>query len=361
MSGFWDKNAPSDYEEMSSEIEEQAQALLDDMDDDVDGGEEDGESEELYRDEMEDFEEATESAYSLDKRESNVVNESMVRLEQARLYDMLIKHDLFAGVKAHPKALRNVQNELKKYIVDRLEILLGIKQEPTQRESPKQLVVDSPFNDVEIEFLKALSYKGTKGASAGAKRKRVIVNEIQPLGGIEEVHTLRPLVEEGEEGELAPLQKEVEEPLRSSAPRRRTLVKKALPVKHKAPVRKRTPTKRKQPTKSISTKGIMRKSRSKVMSDKEAEAIAMEDIERNGEGLKKHPYEMNAKELKALNKKLAKQKPNVKVRPAAAKEMLNDNQAQLYYQQQQMGQNMGAGQGGFNTLLQKVLHDKNNK
>jgi hypothetical protein len=107
-------------------------------------------------------------AYELDDQESGVVNQAMIRLEQARLYDMLIKHDFFEGVDVNPIALRNVQNELKSYIVERLEILMGMKSDrkPLNQKIPTSINIELPFNDIEIDFLKQLSYKGTKGESA---------------------------------------------------------------------------------------------------------------------------------------------------------------------------------------------------
>jgi len=190
MSGFWDNEGESEYEKIEETYDEGTQAVLDELDGKIpaeeeemeyeDEYEEDENYDENYEEQMSDYNATeVESAYKLDRRESSVVNESMVRLEQARLYDMLIKHYLFVGVKAHPNALRNVQNELKSYIVDRLEILLGIKQEKSKKEGPKEFIVDSPFNDVEIDFLKALSYKGTKGASRQAQAKQLRASDGQ--------------------------------------------------------------------------------------------------------------------------------------------------------------------------------------
>lgn len=104
---------------------------------------------------------AEESAYALDRQESNTIYNTKLRLEQARLYDLLINHDLFEGVEADPNAIAIVQNELKHYIVRRLEILMGLRQP-----KPKQVETSSSgLNEVEIDFLKQLAYKGTMGKS----------------------------------------------------------------------------------------------------------------------------------------------------------------------------------------------------
>ena len=372
MSTFWDNDGQSEYEQIEETYDEQAQALLDDMETEEEM-EEDYEEDDYEEECMDDYEATkTASAYKLDRRESSVVNESMVRLEQARLYDMLIKHDLFAGVKAHPNALRNVQNELKKYIVDRLEILLGIKQEKSLKERPKEFIVDSPFNDIEIDFLKALSFKGTKGASAHAEEKQLRASEVQSEEDDEEEYEeesvgLRPLSSFHKEPELTPIRRPAPKPKPKpmmkpkptptptkgspvrKEPRERDFNGKAM--KKEAPTKKKRPIPKKK-VQAKSTKGITRKSRRPVMSDAEAEEIAREDMKRMA-GYKKPAHEMTAKELLAANKKIAQQ--NVKIRPAGAKEMATTAQTSMLYQQQQINQ----GTTGFNTLLQKVLHDKN--
>lgn len=111
-----------------------------------------------------------ESAFELDEYESNVVYKARLRLEMARLYEMLINHNLFEGVEASEQAIQKVQNELKQYIVERLEVLLGIKEEPKQTPlQPIQSNSNGNFNEVEVDFLKQLAYKGTLGKSMISK------------------------------------------------------------------------------------------------------------------------------------------------------------------------------------------------
>ncbi|HXF28340.1 MAG TPA: hypothetical protein VN457_00695, partial [Chlamydiales bacterium] len=78
---------------------------------------------------------AEESAFELNHNESNVIYNARLRLEQAKLYELLINHNLFEGVDASEQAIKNVQNELKFYIVKRLEILLGIREPVIRIES----------------------------------------------------------------------------------------------------------------------------------------------------------------------------------------------------------------------------------
>ena len=340
MSRFWDKNNYSERDQVEETFEEQAEALLDEMEEDS----EDSEEEEV----MEDYTPKSKSVYKLDTRESNILSDATVRLEQARLYDMLIKHDLFAGVKANPKALQNVQNELKQYIVSRLEVLLGIRQEKKEKDQPKQLVVESPFNDVEIEFLKALSYKGTKGASASAPNKKMVANEIKSLDSTyQDSSSLKPLTQQEPEN-LTPISEDDDDNEELARPR------KTLPPKKKTVSTQRVAPKL-APTKS--TQRIRRGE----MSNAEAEQIALEDLKKNGSGLSKHPYEMSPKELKELVKKRSKSKEKSHERPANAVPIPTGDQLGVHYQMQQANQTMNPSNNGFNVILQKVLHDKNNK
>lgn len=364
---FWDNDTPSEWETIEETIEDQAQAVLDEFEDD----EEDDYEEEYEEDDeelMDDYRPTKgKSAYRLDERESTVLSDATIRLEQARLYDMLIKHDLFAGVKAHPAALRNVQNELKQYIVSRLEILLGIKQEKVQKEEKKQVIVESPFNDVEIEFLKALSYKGTKGASAQAKPKHLIANEIQSLSDkVQETSGLRPMARQESIAPLKPMQhesyeEEEGEPVRKKAtpqpkPKPQPQVQKKSAPKKKPgrPRKKAAPAKQNN---TSSTKSYKR-TRKGEMSDAEAEAIAREELKSQGSGLGKHPYEMTPKELLEASKRSAKRSAN---KPSNALPIPNSEQLGLHYQTQQLNNSTKPGNAGVSLLVQKILHDKSNK
>ncbi len=126
------------------------------------------------------------AAFDLNDREINVVYNARLRLEQARLYEMLINHDIFGGVDVNPEAINTVQNELKNFIVERLEILMGIRTEVNKIESSVL-----PFNEVEIDFLKQLAYKGTHGASISTP---IVKSELKPITVKKQINVLKPLV-----------------------------------------------------------------------------------------------------------------------------------------------------------------------
>lgn len=216
-------------------------------------------------------------SYSLNKQERSVVSEAMLRLEQARLYEMLLKHDFFGGVRVNPVAKQNVEQELKKYILDRLEILLGIKSETVQSTST-EVTIDLPFNDVEVEFLKALAYKGTNGASYSSVPTTQTVTstpKINSLPKVQEQQGLRPLTQFRPAQQI---QKQMSKP-----------VQKPQPVQNRPPV--------KAPVKQVPrpVKAGPKKARS-------LEEIAREDIEKMKN--RKPAHEMTPKELKAANKQV---------------------------------------------------------
>jgi hypothetical protein len=102
----------------------------------------------------------------LDVEEVSVVDNARIRLEQGRLYEMLIKHNLFDGVDAMPQAVIKVQSEIKEFIIERLEILLGMKSE--KQKEIHQIIKESQFNEMEVQALKMIASKVTKGASETA-------------------------------------------------------------------------------------------------------------------------------------------------------------------------------------------------
>jgi hypothetical protein len=126
---------------------------------------EDDEYEELYEDE-ELSADALEEIEEFFEEEKSIVDSAKIRLQQGSLYEMLIGHNLFEGVDAHPEAIAQVEKELKGFILERLEVLLGMKAE--KEKEVHKIVQESQFNDMEVQALKMIASKVTKGASATA-------------------------------------------------------------------------------------------------------------------------------------------------------------------------------------------------
>lgn len=94
-----------------------------------------------------------------------ILSDARLRLEQGKLYEMIMNHDIFRGVDADPKAVRNVQREIRKFAKERMEIMLGMRQEVTPAVNAPIIF---PLNDLEIEILKKLASKATNGLTEAA-------------------------------------------------------------------------------------------------------------------------------------------------------------------------------------------------
>lgn len=96
-----------------------------------------------------------------------ILSDARLRLEQGKLYEMIMNHDLFQGLDADARAIKNVQREIRRFARERMEVMLGMRQE-----QPKAGVeVELPFNQLEITILKKLASAATKGATEKAETK----------------------------------------------------------------------------------------------------------------------------------------------------------------------------------------------
>src|ERR1700688_1003435 len=93
-----------------------------------------------------------------DQDTAEIMLDANLRLEQGRLYQMVLQGNIFADTNADPKAIRNVQREIRKFVRERMETMLGIRQEQVA-----QTIVSSPFTDLEVTVLKMLASKMSKG------------------------------------------------------------------------------------------------------------------------------------------------------------------------------------------------------
>lgn len=91
---------------------------------------------------------------------SDVLSDAHLRLEQGGLYKMIMNHNLFDGTDADPKAVQNVQKEIRAFARERMEVMLGMRRETATVE---HLEIDFPFNAMEVDVLKKLAYKASLG------------------------------------------------------------------------------------------------------------------------------------------------------------------------------------------------------
>jgi uncharacterized protein YcgL (UPF0745 family) len=99
---------------------------------------------------------------------ATVLSDARLRLEQGRLYETIMNQDLFQGIEeSDERAIKHVQKEIRKFAKERMEIMLGMRQE---EQRPTALSLESfPFNALEIEVLRALADTATQGASREAE------------------------------------------------------------------------------------------------------------------------------------------------------------------------------------------------
>lgn len=144
MSGFWDKKSLKTQEAAYREANEEPSQAPIQLDEEA--------LAEFQEDPNVDiFEEEDESS-------AEIMADANLRLEIGRLYQMVLQGNIFADTNADPKAIKTVTREIHKFTRERMETMLGIRQEKAQ-----ETIVSSPFNDMEVTVLKMLASKMSKG------------------------------------------------------------------------------------------------------------------------------------------------------------------------------------------------------
>jgi len=90
---------------------------------------------------------------------TDVLSDARLRLEQGSLYELIMNSDLFGG--SESKAARNVQREIRRFAKERMEIMLGMRQE-VQKVDP----LSAHFSEMEIMTLKAVLRNMTQNKPA---------------------------------------------------------------------------------------------------------------------------------------------------------------------------------------------------
>lgn len=149
--GFWDSDEAMSEAEVSSAVAEiEQQSLYED------------------KDSNESFDEETTEDFEADLE---VLKNARLRLEQGKLYEMLLKHNLFEGVDAEPKAIANVQKELRAFIKERLEVLVGLRPDPRLKPAQQMSEAVAGLSDVEMQVLKEFL-----GKAVGSKKTEIVKN-----------------------------------------------------------------------------------------------------------------------------------------------------------------------------------------
>jgi hypothetical protein len=285
---------------------------------------------------------AEESTFDLTTNESNIIYNARLRLEQAKLYELLINHNLFEGVDASPDAIKNVQNELKFYIVKRLEILLGLREQVIRTEST--VAPELPFNEVEVDFLKQLAFKGTFGKSSEEQAKPVAAKPqaIKPAAsaGLNSLK-MKPVTPAAPAPKATVRQNTT---VQQPAPQQKAVVKKQPPAQTKAAAAPQAP--------KIKASGLGRD-----LSKEEAEAIARADLKTASKPF----HEMTAKE-KAVRIREANERNKRPVAASGAAPMPSENELHMKYVVQQQNRGGSRNQSDqFNVMLANALAAKKNQ
>lgn len=120
----------------------------------------------LYIDESDQYD-VTDELQDEEEDYTAVLSDARLRLEQGRLYEMIMNHDLFEGMDSDPNAVKHVQRQIRKFAKEQMEIMLGMRKETAKVE---RLEIDFPFNAVEVKVLKMVADKASGGASQQSDR-----------------------------------------------------------------------------------------------------------------------------------------------------------------------------------------------
>jgi hypothetical protein len=108
--------------------------------------------------------------------DSAILTNARLRLEQGKLYEMLMTSNIFEGFEGDDQAIKNVHRELKRFAKDRMEVMLGMKQ-PEQ-----QLPTKGQFSTLEVNVLKTLAAKLSGGQTTSLVKAEVSkTNTLKPI------------------------------------------------------------------------------------------------------------------------------------------------------------------------------------
>lgn len=105
------------------------------------------------------IETGVDSVIAEQRRHTSIGAEAMRRIEQAKLYESLLSHDLFAVGSGSPEIIEQVESEIKTFITERLEVLLGMRSGAITSASQVQPL---PFSEEQVRALQALANRVLK-------------------------------------------------------------------------------------------------------------------------------------------------------------------------------------------------------
>lgn len=105
--------------------------------------------------------------------DSTILSNARLRLEQGRLYEMLMKHSFFGEIDADPRAVQNIESEMRSFIKERMEIMLGMRTESSRD--------TEHFTAEEIQILKTVVGSAKVRSAAPVATSRPLVQAPRPV------------------------------------------------------------------------------------------------------------------------------------------------------------------------------------
>lgn len=149
--------------------------------------------------------------------DSSPVGEAIKRIEQAKLYESLLKHDFFAPGSARAEIQNKVTSEIRDFLLERLTVLVGLTA-PKQA-LPSQVPTSLPWNEMQISALTHVADRLIEKHSAPAPVQAQPV--VQPFSG----QTRNPVVNVAKTQSVEPLVQQ--EPPKKMVRRRKATVEAA--------------------------------------------------------------------------------------------------------------------------------------
>jgi len=109
----------------------------------------------VYEEEYEDMEDE-----ELQAKTDEVLDGALIRLEQGRLYKMImetIDGGMFEDTGCDERSIKNVEREMKAFIMSRLEVLLGIRKKAAKKVKVVREKQENQLSDVEVAVIKKLT------------------------------------------------------------------------------------------------------------------------------------------------------------------------------------------------------------
>lgn len=165
--------------------------------DDIDENEDSGNDEmDSLLEEMEEkpsYNDLDESLQAILDNQQTVMESAKIRLAQGRLYEMLLQHDIFdSEIDEDPRAVKKVQSEVRAFVTERLEIMLGMRSMEPKQVAIQSVSVEMPFNEIEIQALKAIASKLSKGESESVTENLRINAEVTTEMGVSQPVRSKP-------------------------------------------------------------------------------------------------------------------------------------------------------------------------